>query len=200
MNRPVGQILVRVISAAIIILFAGTFHAYGKIHTSAEWDQTADFYSLKTYAWLPDPPERADDTSINYGLADPRIKGSVDIDLRLKGYEKVTEEAADFMVGYQIVREKVAHIAAINGFYGYSPAYDFWGRGMGEPGFSNTYIERFVQGTLILDIVDTALGRLIWRGYATAAVDPKARLEDKTEVIQDATEKILQNFPSRILE
>jgi Domain of unknown function (DUF4136) len=190
--------MIKEISLATLIFLSGTLSAYGEMEVSAEWDQSADFSRLKTYAWLPEPPERMHDSRVKYMLVEPRVKSSADIDLRHKGYKKVDAAIADFMVGYQVVADKEANVTAINGFYGFSPAYDFWGRGMGDPGFGNTYVERFVQGTLILDIVDPASGKLIWRGYASQAIEPDASLEDKTEIIQEATEKILQNFSSHV--
>jgi hypothetical protein len=189
--------MIKKISLAALIFLSATMCVYGKMETSAEWDKSADFSRLKTYAWLPEPPERMHDPRIKYMLIEPRVKSSADIDLRHKGYKKAEGESADFMIGYQVVVDKVENVAAINGFYGYSPNYDFWGRGMGDPGFSDTYVDRFSQGTLILDIVDPASGKLIWRGYATQAIDQDASLEDKTEIIQNATEQILQNFSSR---
>ncbi len=190
--------VIKVMSLVAMIFFSGTVHAYGRIEVSAEWDKSADFYHLKTYAWLPEPPERMQDRKINYLLLEPRVKGSVDIDLRHKGYEKVEGKNADFMIGYHVTKDEETNVAAINGFYGYAPSYDVWGRSIGDPGFSNTYVDRFVRGTLILDIVDPTSGKLIWRGYATAVIDPDSSLEDKTEIIQDATGQILQNFSSRV--
>jgi hypothetical protein len=192
--------MMKVMSLAAIFFFAGTVNAFGKIEVSAEWDQTADFRRLKTYAWLPEPAERIQDRQVNYMLLEPRVKSSVDIDLRRKGYEKIEgadAEFADFMVGYHVTKNEETNVAVLNGFYGYRPSYDVWGRSLGDPGFSNTYVDRFVQGTLILDIVETASGKLIWRGYATSAIDPDDAVEDKTEIVQDATGDILENFPSR---
>lgn len=171
---------------------------YAKMEVSAEWDQTANFDRLKTYAWLPESPERMQDSKINYMLLEPRVTGSADIDLRFRGYKKVDLKDADFLVGYHVVKEEGTEISVINSFYGFEPSYKFWGGGMAGPGLSNPYVERYTRGTLIIDIVDPAANKLIWRGYATAVVDPDAPLEDKTEIIQDATEQILKNFASRV--
>ena len=89
----------------MFLVFLGAVNANAAMQVSAEWDQSADFSRLKTYGWLPIPPEQMQDTRVNYLLLDPRVKGSVDIDLRFKGYEKVTEGTPDFLIGYQAVLE-----------------------------------------------------------------------------------------------
>jgi hypothetical protein len=177
-----------------ILFLAVSVPGYARVEASAEWDKSADFRRLTTYAWLPEAPERMQDSRINYMLLEPRVKSSADIDLRLKGYQKVDGVVADFMVGYHVTKDEETSLDELNAFYGYAPAYGYWGRGRSGAGLPDNLVERFVRGTLILDIVDVASKKLIWRGYASAVIDPDAPLEDKTEIIQEATEKILENF------
>ena len=54
----------------------------------------------------------------------------------------------------------------------------------------------YEQGTLILDIVDTATGRLIWRGWAQHAIEPALRSRDRmARDIEDAVRRMLDRFP-----
>jgi len=188
--------MIKAVSLAAMIFLAGTMLAYAEMEASAEWDQSVDFSRLKTYVWLPEPPERMQNQP-KFMVIEPRVKSSADIDLRHKGYQKAEGDTADFMIGYQVVVAEEANTSMVNSFYGYAPAPDAWGRGMENAGFDSNYVDRFSRGTLILDIVDPVSGNLIWRGHASQVIDPDASLEDKTEIIQDATEKILASFPSR---
>lgn len=189
----------RFLTGLIVLLIFGTGVVQAAaINVSAEWDETADFDSLKTYQWLPEPPERLADRKINYLLLSPRVTGSVNIDLKAKGYQEITSGTPDFFVGYHVARKSKIWASTINGFYGYSPNLHVVSKVMGGRGYEGAYVEQYDEGTLIIDIVDAKKGVLIWRGYGSAGVDTKDSLENKTEIIQDATGKILEQFPSQL--
>ena len=154
--------MIKVMSLAGMLVLAGSLHAYGRIEASAEWDKNADFRRLGTYAWLSIPADRMWDGKINYMLLDPRVKGSADIDLQYKGYQKTEPENADFLMGYQVIKEEGLTMRDVNGFYGFEPVFDYWGTGRTVVS-GDTYAERYTRGTLILDVVDKASGKQIGR-------------------------------------
>ena len=54
-------------------------------------------------------------------------------------------------------------------------------------------VEKHIAGTLILDMLDAKKGRLLWRGIATATVDPNP--QKNQTVIHEAVRKLLDSFP-----
>ncbi|MNC86612.1 hypothetical protein D3C83_22840 [compost metagenome] len=65
-----------------------------------------------------------------------------------------------------------------------------------EAGCGDCAIDLFDEGTLVIDLVDARTNRLVWRGWATAAIDgvvaDQARLERR---VHDAVERILDRLP-----
>jgi hypothetical protein len=55
----------------------------------------------------------------------------------------------------------------------------------------------YEEGTLIIDVMEGQTERLIWRGTATAEVRPRVSLEDRSDRVAEAVQKVLAEFPSR---
>jgi hypothetical protein len=71
------------------------------------------------------------------------------------------------------------------------------GYGWGWWGFAGTetYVDQYEQGTLILDVIDAGSNKLIWRGSAAARVVDDKTPEERTRRVNEAVEKILERFP-----
>lgn len=57
--------------------------------------------------------------------------------------------------------------------------------------------EAYEEGALVIDVVDAESRELIWRGWATARVDPSDPPSKRRDRIQRAVSLILERFPSR---
>jgi hypothetical protein len=139
-----------------------------------DYDKTADFSKLTTYAWVNGTPV-ADE--INH----QRIVGAVDSQLALKGVHKVDAIAnADLLVTYHAV---ITHDVAVNGT---RVGYARWG---------SARVEDVPVGSLIVDIMDARTHAVVWRGVATRDLDVKASAEKREKNINKAAEKLFKNYP-----
>ena len=158
------------------------------IDVRADYDTSADFSRLRTYAWLQQPSSAPRDPRINNDLLDSRVHSAVNDELHAKGYTE-SAEAPDFRVAYHVVlKEKVA-ATAFPTYYGY---------GLGRwPGPADVQVATYEEGTLLLDVVDGKTNELLWRGAASTRIDPDRTPQERTALIRTAVERMLKDFPPK---
>jgi len=115
-----------------------------------------------TYAWAPSMTDA--DPRVANDIVQARMRAAVDSALAAKGLIRVDNPAAaTLMVSYRVgVEDKVeTHVdsfgrpATVCGFRGC-----FVARGYGA---TMVDVDRFVEGTLVLDLTHRESGRLVWR-------------------------------------
>ncbi len=150
------------------------------VSVNYDYDPDVNFTNLKTFNWMPDP-KRAK----KHGLTLKRVKTAVKRELKSKGISLVYEYP-DFLIAIHGDKQLRTTITD----WGYSPGrYGWhWGRG-------GIDVYQYEEGTLILDFIDANNKELIWRGTATGIVDPDLSPEKRTENINKAVAKTLENFP-----
>ncbi len=157
-----------------------------RIQTDA--DPNADFSGYRTYTWLPLP--QGGDRRVNNPTVASRITSAVDATLNSKGLHKQTSGDPDFFVGYHAALQGRTDATTVNTYYGYG--WGAWG-----PPYATTAVRYFEQGTLIIDIVDAASMKLVWRGSAEAEIDRAVDEQKRRERANDAVRKIFADFPRR---
>jgi hypothetical protein len=115
-----------------------------------------------------------------------RVGAAVEAGLKAKGYLQA-EGAPDFLVATYVGRQ--SRIQVTDWGYGYGPRGAWYGGGVD--------VYQYEQGSLVLDIVDARTKKLVWRGTATAIIDPGASPEERTKRINEAVAKMLEDFPPR---
>lgn len=112
------------------------------------------------------------------------LAATVERDLASKGYFKTTGGDPELLVTYELVITDKEDVITHN--------YDYW---RGAP--SETYVDVSVyrEGTLVVDIVDPAQNRVIFRGWATGVVQGELSPEQSEALINRAISKILGKFP-----
>jgi hypothetical protein len=165
----------------------------GQMKVAADYDSSADFAALHTYAWRPGPQRPLGDPRFDGSLIDKRVRAAVDRVLASKGFRAAASgAAADFFVGYDaVIRQRIGS-HAINGWYGYGAGR----RGAWRAG-PQTVVRDYEEGTLLIDVIDPATMQLLWRGSSSGVVDPHATVEKREQRINDAVEWILADFPPR---
>lgn len=160
-------------------------------HRSAE---SADFSVLKNYSWL------SSDAAAEIQARNPKIEKmvmtAVNQQLRGKGYNRTTEGNADFYVSwFGKVNEKVAE-KSISHFYRTSGYGVLAGQqpAMVEKGAET---KPYVEGTLILDIIEARSKKVIWRGSAADTIKEGMSDAEIVAYIQRSVNKILAAFPGR---
>jgi len=154
------------------------------VSTTSDWDETFDFSSLSTYAWM----EQATEGGVSEIML-RRMYAAVDDDLAAKGFTKADIYTADFLVAYHAGTQDQEQYDT----YGYG-AGGWWG-GYWGGGMTTTTVRTYTEGTLILDVIDRESNELVWRGSASETIDQMASPEQRVSMIQDAVSKLLKDFP-----
>lgn len=163
-----------------LVLLAVTFSSgCSSIAVNYDYDPQVDFSSLKTYNWRPFP------SSDPAGeLVAKHVRNAVDTQLAAKGIAKVSLDP-DFLIapylGKQFKRE------VVNWDYSQHSRWRY-----GGPRYE---VYEYEEGTIILDFIDAQAKELIWRGSATAVVEPELTPEQRHKKINTAVAKLLENFP-----
>ncbi len=174
----------KMIKLTVVLLTGMLAVGCATVSVQYDYDTTADFGALKSYAWMKIPTsQELDDITIK------RVKNAVDEQLALKGFV-ISEDDPDFTIAlHGKIQNKVDVVD-----WGYSYGrYDRYYRGYGGTRRIDTY--EYEEGTLLIDFVDTDSGSLIWRGSGTGVLDPSASPEKREKRVKDAVIKILAKFP-----
>jgi hypothetical protein len=165
----------------LLILFAGC----STVTVNYDYDMETDFTTLKSFNWMPDTPE----PGMN-DLAVSRVKNAVNRNLQAKGFT-LSQSDPDFMIA--VHGGSKTKLDVVDWGYSYSRYGRYGGGYYGTGHRIDTY--EYQQGTLILDFVDANAMQLIWRGSATAVVNPDASPQEREQKVNEAVSKMLQNFP-----
>lgn len=158
-------------------------------------DPDADFRAYQTYAWADPRPSGMEAIDQNLGLHNA-IRGAVDAELSRLALSRLppnSEGTADLVLTYHLAAEERLESTAIEN-------YTYSSRGRDRPvviGRPFTQERKYVRGTLVLDMVDTAVGKVVWRGWAQADIDDY--LDDPRQVearVEQVIGRLLASFPS----
>ena len=150
--------------------------------TSFDFDKTADFSRLKTYALK-------DGTKVGNPLIDNRIVAAIEAELAAKGLTK-NDANPDAVVVYHVAFDKQKDISTYSSGYG---GYGYrWGGGWGT---TDVRVSEILIGTLVVDISDANKKEVVWRGMGVKEVDTNAKAEKRDKNIAEAVKKIVKNFP-----
>jgi hypothetical protein len=150
--------------------------------TSA-YEPTVNFSQMRTYDWMPrneitdKPPETAIAAQVGQ-----LIKEAVENGMTKRGYVKRSGENPDFFLAYHAsVEDKVEPRVA-----------DYYcGTRICNQGIT---IDRYREGTLVLDIIKADSKEVVWRGTAVGIVgDPTKR----KALIDESVNEILNQFPPK---
>lgn len=169
-----------------IFLLVVLVSACASVTTSYDYDKTADFKKGMTYAWDKHVGELAMDQ-----LNKDRIINAVEREMSARGYTK--SDNSDFLVDFHVkLQQEQSTTATTTGPVGYGR----WGYGWGG-GFSTTTIDvnKYVNGTLFINLIDKASEKLVWQGRGEKTLDDKQTPEKRDAMINDAVAAIFKKFP-----
>lgn len=169
------------------------------IRVSTDYDKEADFSSYKTfgfYKW------EQDSDKLLTRFDRERIEQSTKAELEKRGYT-FTEGVGDMTVSLFVVLEQKTSRQAYTNHYGggYGGYYDWdygpgWGWGAGTS--TTTYTETdYIDGTLIIDILDSKQRKLIWQGVGAGTVDEDA--ENRASKLPGEIAQIFAQFPKEVV-
>ncbi|HKK03421.1 MAG TPA: DUF4136 domain-containing protein [Gammaproteobacteria bacterium] len=161
-----------------------------------DYDPSVDFSRFQTFAFM-DREERGVTRTYDT-LGDQRVMEAVTRELAARGYRKV-EENPDLLVNFSMSTESVEEIRSVpssavhpgyawrSGFYYPWPAYSY-------PYAYETWVDRYEEGTLYIDLVDAERKQLVWEARAVGRVTQATR-EDPAGALDDAVAQIFERYP-----
>lgn len=162
---------------------------------NSDRDFETDFSSFSTFCWYTesDPADPRPTTGASQ-IVDGRIRRALAQDLAAKGYSHTDSAEADLEVAYYTSLSSQLRMYSTGWGYGwgYGPrwgyGYSYW------PGWNLTTVSTYLEGTIIVDIIDREKNQLVWRGVITSALTKKSSSDEK---IEQAMTRVLADFPPR---
>ena len=147
-------------------------------------DESADFTKYKTFCWLEGCEfTYTGPTYLDDSLLQENIKGAIIAELEEKGFVK-DENNPDLLIDFHITIEnetsRIYH--QIDESYEYQPL----------PEIDNEIIH-YLKGTMIIDIVDKAQARMVWRSETINYMDLHPELTAKN--IRKGIALTMKKFP-----
>lgn len=160
------------------------------VKVAYDFDKQVDFTKYKTYAFTQE--------SLNLGIEQlnrDRLINAVETELAAKGFTK--SESPDVLIDMHITAKKrteaVANTTGAGGYRGYYGRYGYGG------GFSTTTIDynEYIDGTLLINMVDKSTEKIAWQGRGTRTIDEDASAEKRESNINYAVKQIFTNYPPK---
>ncbi len=108
------------------------------------------------------------------------------------------DRTPDFYVNSHLSTEQKLDVRTMNRGYVGGPHGRRWGgAGWGGAGWTETYVDQYEEGTLLIDFVDTAARRLVWRGSGTRRLSRDPQPDRVTKRVNEAVDEILGQFPPK---
>jgi len=145
--------------------------------------------SGSTYAWAPAQTESGD-PRVDNDIMRERIRTAIDTNLAAKGYRQVDAAQAKLLVSYHVGLKSGTDYSATSmgggpgmacGVRGCIGGYG-WGM-YGAPMDVDVRAINYTEGAVMLDLVDTASGKLAWRAISQKRVDEKDATQDGLNAI-----------------
>ncbi len=161
---------------------------------NTDYDQQADFSSYSTFSWLGNSEPDQRPTVGASQIIDARIRRALAGDLTAKGYSQKAQGEADLEVTYytSLSSQLRMYNTGWGSGWGYGPrwgyGYSYW------PGWNMTTVSTYLEGTIIIDIIDREENQLVWRSVINSALSKKSSSEEK---INKSMTRALADFPAR---
>jgi hypothetical protein len=186
------------VSSVLVLVLAALGIACSSVRTQYDFDPNANFSAWRTYAWYPSESQPTGDPRLDNPLLHGRIEAAVDRRLRARGYALVQDQSPDFYVNHHLSTEERLNVRTMNRVYVGGPHGRGWrGAGWGGVGWSETVVDQYEMGTLVIDLVDVSMRRLVWRGSGTRRLSRNPQPDRVTQRVDEAVEEILAQFPPK---
>jgi hypothetical protein len=188
-----------IVSAALLAFLAlGGIVVAQKLEVKTNHDPDADFSAIKTYAWLPPAPvikntsDAVSNPTLSQEALGPSIVAAVDKQLAARGLVPADRDTADIHVVYFAALNVGFNQTYLGEYYGYVTG---WGSPI-APGLApSTSMTVYEKGAVVIDIVQRASKRAIWRGSVVTRVHQERTLDERIARINDGVERIFKRFP-----
>ena len=157
----------------------------------------ANLAALHTFAFMtPVQPDSAA-ARLDQSPEGQQIRARVAQNLVDKGYAPAPANAQpDFLVAYRTFLQQKTDVQS----WGYPGPWG-WGWGWGWSGWAwggpDVSVRQYTEGTLVVDFVDPASHRVLWRGTATGVVEHPQN--PNLHKVAKAVDKLMHHYPPSAL-
>jgi hypothetical protein len=185
-------------ASVLVVVLAALGTACSSVRTQYDFDPGTDFSAWRTYAWYPSGTPPTGDPRLDNPLLHGRIEAAVNRTLGALGFEQVQDGTADFYVNYHLSTEQRLDVRSMNRTYVGGPHGRHWGgAGWGGVGWAGTGVDRYEEGTLVIDLIDVSVRRLVWRGSGARRLSRDPQPDRLTKRVNEAVDEILSQFPPK---
>jgi hypothetical protein len=165
------------------------------IPVKQDYDPAADLHALHSFNWQSAVQKPTGNELTDNTLLDSRIRAAVERELLAKGHRKV-ETTPDYQVAYSYTVQDRIERDPYDSRVGVGVGVGRGSRGgFGSIGFDFGKDRDYEQDTLIIDILNPANGKLLWRGFARQRLVWQSDPEKSTARTNEAVAAILSKFP-----
>jgi hypothetical protein len=190
-----------VIAGALAGLVYSGVAAAQKVEIKTNQAPDTNFNALKTYAWLPPvavvknvAPDAVSNPTLSEEALVPHIVSAVEHELESRGLTKVPFDTADLHVAYFAALTVGFNQTYLGEYYGYISG---WASPIPIGLAPTTSVSMYEKGTVLVDVVDRASNKAIWRATAVTRIAQEHSLDKRVERINDAAKKMFEKYPVR---
>ncbi len=179
----------------LMTLAATVLSGCSSVVVTHDYDVSADFSLLKTFAWQHADQPQTGNPRLDNDLIDERIRMAVNADFLAKGFRLVDQADADFHVAYFVDYKQ--RVGSSGGSMSVGVGRGGAGRYGGVGYSSASTVSDYEEGSLTIDIINPSDGKNFWRGVGRrtsyASSDPKKI----TKIVNQSVASILKKFPPK---
>jgi len=179
------------------VVLAVVMVACSTVRTNYDFDSSVDFGGWRTYAWYPVEEPPTGNPRIDNPLVHERIEAAIGNTLVLRGYTEAGDGEPDFYVNYHLSTEQKLDVQTMDRGYGVGRGRAWRGYGWGGVGWTETRVEQYDEGALIIDFLDFSSRKLSWRGSGRRRLARDPSPEKITERVNAAVAEIIEQFPPK---
>ena len=179
-------------SCTLMAVIALVLSACSGIPVSQDFEQGFDFSDLKTFAWDANEDNQWGIAESNE-LVDRRIRSAIENTLTTRQFSQTSSAQADFLVLYNVVIEQRIRSSNVSG--GVAVGRSSRSRHGSISLSTGSQIRTYEQGTLLIDVIDVASDKLVWRGVSSQALPNLSDPQRLTDHINATVGAILAQFP-----
>ena len=178
----------------LLLLFATT--ALGQ-KVIIDYDHSIDFSTYRQYEWKEHPWLKNHPESRQFTVGTELVQNYVNGILMKRGYQPVDEHPQIFITHFITARLRqdtysVPSPASYPNGYMWPGSWYTWNSAWFHAW--DTYVENYVSGILLLDVVDAKTNKLLWRAACKSKIDD---MTERHKDIEDAVKKALKDFPPK---
>jgi hypothetical protein len=174
----------------VIAVLSLTLIACSSVSVTSDYNPEQDFSTYKSFAVYKNAIK---DSQLEAApLAKARVISAIEKVMTAKGFTMDESGNADVIIyPFAGAKEKMN---VTDWGYGYG---GYWG---GYPYGRNVDVSYYTEASLILDMVDNKKDELAWRGIGTGVLHADRTPEERQAAIDEAVQKILDQYPPGSME